>query len=47
MKKENTNIGENYQCFTIQSVYYLLERRRKDLCMGTFLGSAEDSDIFV
>lgn len=42
--KKNKNIGENCQCFTIQSVCYLLERR---MSTGTFIGNAQDSDTFV
>lgn len=45
--KKNINIGDNCQCFTVQSAYYLLERRRKDLFMGAFTRSAQDSDISV
>lgn len=50
MKKKNTNTRDNLSVNVFQynqNITHLLESRRKDLFVGTFTRSAQDSAIFV
>lgn len=50
MKKKNTNMGNSLGLNVFQysqNITHLAEKRRKDLFMGTFTGSAQDSAISV
>lgn len=50
MKKKNTNTRDNLSVNVFQysqNITHLLESKRKDLFVGTFTRSAQDSAIFV